>query len=62
MSEIFEPYDLVGVRLKNRMVTAPMTLSRAQEAGWVPTALTAEYGCYDCGAPDYTDYPTLTTA
>jgi N-ethylmaleimide reductase len=40
--ELLTPYDLGPVRLRNRMVMAPMTRSRAG-AGGVPTALAATY-------------------
>lgn len=39
---LFEPYDLKGLSLKNRIVMAPMTRCRAGE-GDVPTGLMAEY-------------------
>lgn len=39
---LFEPYDLGGIRLANRVVMAPMTRSRATP-DHVPTALIAEY-------------------
>lgn len=38
----FDPIDLSGTRLPNRIVMAPMTRSRAAQGG-LPTALTAEY-------------------
>lgn len=41
-SELFQPIDLGGIELKNRVVMAPMTRSRAGE-GDAPTALNAEY-------------------
>ncbi len=37
------PYNLTGLQLKNRMVMAPMTRSRSNNDGNIPTALTAEY-------------------
>lgn len=40
---LFDPYDLNGLQLQNRMVMAPMTRSRAANAGHVATALQAEY-------------------
>ncbi|MGC0332820.1 N-ethylmaleimide reductase [Streptomyces sp. SAI-170] len=42
MTTAFDPIDLSGTRLANRIVMAPMTRSRAG-AGGAPTALTAEY-------------------
>ncbi|MFG3509083.1 alkene reductase [Streptomyces sp. NPDC047821] len=42
MTTAFDPIDLSGTRLANRIAMAPMTRSRAG-AGRVPTALTAEY-------------------
>ncbi|CAL9405871.1 alkene reductase [Streptomyces sp. enrichment culture] len=42
MTTAFDPIDLSGTRLPNRIVMAPMTRSRAAEGG-LPTALTAEY-------------------
>ena len=41
-SDLFEPVQLGPYRLANRIVMAPLTRSRASEAG-VPTALMAEY-------------------
>jgi N-ethylmaleimide reductase len=38
----FDPIDLSGTRLANRIVMSPMTRSRAADGG-LPTALTAEY-------------------
>lgn len=40
---IFEPYSQKGIALKNRMVMAPMTRSRADNEGNVATELIAEY-------------------
>ncbi|MGF7039801.1 N-ethylmaleimide reductase [Mucilaginibacter lappiensis] len=40
---IFEPYNLNGLALSNRMVMAPMTRSRSANPGNVPTELTALY-------------------
>jgi len=40
--KLFQPYELNSLRLKNRLVMAPMTRCRAAE-GDVPTALMAEY-------------------
>lgn len=40
---LFTPYNLAGLTLSNRMVMAPMTRSRADNPGHVPTPLMAEY-------------------
>ena len=42
-SILFSAYNLSGLELKNRMVMAPMTRSRSDNEGNVPTSLTAEY-------------------
>ncbi|MFI8102734.1 alkene reductase [Streptomyces sp. NPDC086023] len=42
MTTAFDPADLAGTKLANRLVMAPMTRSRAAEGG-LPTELTAEY-------------------
>ncbi|MGV4985216.1 alkene reductase [Streptomyces sp. NRAIS4] len=42
MTTAFDPIDLPGLRLANRIAMAPMTRSRAVPGG-LPTALTAEY-------------------
>jgi N-ethylmaleimide reductase len=42
-SILFTPYELSGLTLQNRMVMAPMTRSRSDNAGNVATALTAQY-------------------
>jgi N-ethylmaleimide reductase len=42
-SILFTPYELSGLTLQNRMVMAPMTRSRSDNAGNVATALTATY-------------------
>ena len=42
-SILFSSYNLSGLELKNRMVMAPMTRSRSDNEGNVPTYLTAEY-------------------
>lgn len=42
MTTAFDPLDLAGTPLANRIALAPMTRSRAGEGG-VPTELTAEY-------------------
>jgi len=43
MEIAFSPYDLAGKTLKTRIVMAPMTRSRAQNPGALPTDLTALY-------------------
>ncbi|MEU5314719.1 alkene reductase [Streptomyces sp. NPDC021562] len=43
MSKAFEPYELGGKRLANRLVMAPMTRSRAYGSGQSPTPLMADY-------------------
>jgi N-ethylmaleimide reductase len=43
MSTAFDPIDLAGTRLANRVVMAPMTRSRAYGPGAAPTAATAAY-------------------
>lgn len=40
---IFEPYDLNGLELNNRIVMAPMTRSRADNQAHAATELTALY-------------------
>ncbi|MBF4470594.1 alkene reductase [Flavobacterium sp. HJJ] len=40
---IFEPYNLNGLQLRNRIVMAPMTRSRADNEGNAATELIAEY-------------------
>lgn len=42
-SILFQSYNLGNRSLKNRMVMAPMTRSRSNNKGNVPTALTAQY-------------------
>ncbi|MBD3903292.1 alkene reductase [Chryseobacterium sp. Ch-15] len=42
-TRIFEPYNLNGIELKNRMVMAPMTRSRSTNPETVATELTATY-------------------
>lgn len=42
MTTAFDPIDVAGLRLTNRIAMAPMTRSRAA-AGALPTGLTAEY-------------------
>src|SRR5690554_2979553 len=48
MSTLFDRFDLRGLALRNRIVMAPMTRSRA--AGTVPDALTATYYAQRAGA------------
>ncbi|MFI8516278.1 alkene reductase [Streptomyces sp. NPDC085481] len=43
MTTAFDPVDLAGTRLANRIAMAPMTRSRAEAQGRTPTPLTAEY-------------------
>jgi N-ethylmaleimide reductase len=43
MLKAFEPYELSGKRLANRLVMAPMTRSRAYGPGQTPTPLMADY-------------------
>jgi N-ethylmaleimide reductase len=43
MPSLFDPYDLGPIRLKNRIVMAPMTRSRARNAAIAPDADTAIY-------------------
>jgi N-ethylmaleimide reductase len=43
MTTAFEPYDLEGRTLKNRIAMAPMTRSRAKEPERTPTELAAAY-------------------
>lgn len=43
MKTAFEPFDLGGIRLANRIAMAPMTRSRAYGEGASPTASTATY-------------------
>jgi N-ethylmaleimide reductase len=42
-ADIFSPHQIGGRRLAHRIVMAPMTRTRADEATLAPTALTAEY-------------------
>jgi N-ethylmaleimide reductase len=46
----FDPYQIGGRRLANRIVMAPMTRSRAHGPGASPTDLTAEYYAQRAGA------------
>lgn len=48
MSKLFQEYDLRGLKLRNRIVMAPMTRSRVPST--VPDALTAEYYGQRAGA------------
>jgi N-ethylmaleimide reductase len=50
MPTAFDPYELGGKRLANRIVMAPMTRSRAHGPGASPTDLTAEYYAQRAGA------------
>ncbi|MFJ8663784.1 alkene reductase [Streptomyces sp. NPDC093795] len=43
MTTAFDPIDLAGTRLANRIAMAPMTRSRADAGSRTPTALVAEY-------------------
>ena len=43
MTTAFDPIDLAGMRLRNRIVMAPMTRSRAYGSGQTPTPLMATY-------------------
>ena len=43
MTTAFDPVDLAGIPLANRIVMAPMTRSRATEGGGVPTDSMATY-------------------
>ena len=43
MTTAFDPIDLAGMRLRNRIVMAPMTRSRAYGFGQSPTPLMANY-------------------
>lgn len=42
-SVLFTPYQMAGLELSNKMVMAPMTRSRADNAGGVPNQLMATY-------------------
>lgn len=48
MSKLFEPFDLAGLCLSNRVVMAPMTRARAQTT--IPDDLTVEYYRQRAGA------------
>lgn len=43
MASLFDPYDLGTIRLKNRIVMAPMTRSRARNDALAPNSATALY-------------------
>ncbi|MBB2943384.1 N-ethylmaleimide reductase [Actinoplanes lutulentus] len=43
MTSAFDPYDLAGKRLSNRIAMSPMTRSRATVPGATPTDMTATY-------------------
>lgn len=43
MPTAFDAYDLDGLKLKNRIVMSPMTRSRADEPGGIPSELAATY-------------------
>lgn len=47
---LFEPQTVGDLSLKNRVVMAPMTRSRSQQPGNIPTALMAEYYRQRAGA------------
>jgi len=50
MTSLFEPVDLLGQTLSNRVVMAPMTRARAAQPGDLPTAMTARYYGQRAGA------------
>jgi N-ethylmaleimide reductase len=50
MPSLFGPYDLGPIRLKNRIVMAPMERSRARNREWAPEADTARYFSQRAGA------------
>jgi N-ethylmaleimide reductase len=50
MLSLFDPYDLGPIRLKNRIVMAPMERSRARNRDWAPEADTARYFSQRAGA------------
>ncbi|WP_035855837.1 alkene reductase [Cryptosporangium arvum] len=50
MTTAFDPYDLAGRRLANRIAMAPMTRSRASGPGATPTELMATYYAQRAGA------------
>ena len=43
MATLFDPITIGGLQLKNRIIMAPLTRSRAGNPGRVPNALMAEY-------------------
>ncbi|GAA0583496.1 alkene reductase [Paractinoplanes ferrugineus] len=50
MATAFEPYDMGGIKLANRIAMAPMTRSRAHGPGLSPTELNATYYAQRAGA------------
>ncbi|SFN11261.1 N-ethylmaleimide reductase [Formivibrio citricus] len=50
LDHLFSPLSLGTVSLKNRLIMAPMTRSRAGQPGDVPTSLNAEYYAQRAGA------------
>lgn len=50
MATAFDPYDLGGIKLANRIAMAPMTRSRAHGPGLSPTELNATYYAQRAGA------------
>ena len=71
MTDLFEPYDLNGLPLPNRIAMSAMTRTRATEDG-VPTDLSLRTDAplgkpdpatfYGEGPHGYTDYPPLPSA
>lgn len=49
-NSLLQPYTLDGLTLKNRLVMAPLTRTRAQNPGKVPNELMAEYYTQRAGA------------
>src|SRR5882724_9785909 len=47
---LLSPYTLGDLKLKNRMVMAPLTRTRAENEGKVPNELMAEYYAQRAGA------------
>ena len=47
---LFTPYTLGDLQLKNRIVMAPLTRTRAENQGKVPNELMAEYYAQRAGA------------
>jgi hypothetical protein len=52
---LYRPYILGDLKLKNRIVTAPLTRTRAENPGKVPNELMAEY--YARSASDWGPHP-----